>query len=133
MSLSFTMGSGGVPAGTYPARFAGIEPYTENAEKFGPGVSIRFVITEGESKGMEATRIVSQKLSPKSALAKFATAIKGSPIATGESFSFDPYVGAIGMIVVEPTESGSTRVAAFFRSPSAQPGPMAMASATEVF
>lgn len=119
MSMQFTMGTGGVPAGTYAARFAGIEPYLENQEKYGPGVSLKFVVIGGDHDGAEASRICSQKLSPKSALAKLAVAIKGAPIAPGESFSFDQYVGVLGTIVVEETDSGSTRVSAFFRSPVA--------------
>jgi len=35
MSLRFTMGSGGIPAGSYRAQFIGAEPYDENSEKRG--------------------------------------------------------------------------------------------------
>ena len=39
MSMEFTMGAGGVPAGAYQAEFIGGEPWEENAEKYGVGVS----------------------------------------------------------------------------------------------
>ncbi len=43
----FEMGSGGIPAGGYDADFAGLEPYTENVERYGaelwaPGLSKAF-------------------------------------------------------------------------------------------
>ena len=95
--------------------FAGAEPFNEHAEKFGPAISLQFRVTEGEQKGAIATRICSQKLSPKSTLAKFIIAIKGGPIATGEKIAIESLIGVRGLAVVEPTESGS-KVAAFVRT-----------------
>jgi hypothetical protein len=120
MSMEFTMGTGGVPAGNYFAEFVGAEPYLENAEKYGEGVALRFRILGGENDGAEASRICSAKLTPKSALGKFAVALKGSAIAVGEQFSFDAYKGVQGSLVAEPTEGGGTRVAYFLRQPVQQ-------------
>ena len=41
MSLSFTVGSGGVPVGSYTATFQGVEPQPENKER-GYGIGIRW-------------------------------------------------------------------------------------------
>ena len=120
--MEFTMGAGGVPAGNYYAEFVGVAPFTENAERFGEGVLLKWRVIGGEQNGQEASRICSKKVSPKSNLAKFAVALKGAPILTGERFSLDAFVGVRGQIIVEPTESGGSRVNVFLREqPSVQP------------
>ncbi len=113
--MEFVMGSGGVPVGSYKAKFAGVEEYNENNEQYGPGLSVKFEVLEGEHAGAEASRICSQKMTPKSVLGKLAVAIKGQAIERGETFSFDKYVGVTGRILVESTENGGSRVAAFIR------------------
>lgn len=117
--MEFTMGTGGVPVGAYEAEFVGAEPYTENVEKYGPGVLLKWRILDGEEHaGDETSRICSQKMSPKSALGKFAIAIKGSPIATGDTFAFACHVGVTGIVILEETDSGGTRVSTFKRHDS---------------
>ncbi|MEC8554660.1 MAG: hypothetical protein VXZ82_06605 [Planctomycetota bacterium] len=101
-----------VPAGGYPAEYVGAEPF-EN--EYGPAVKLAWKIQDGEHEGNEVSRIVSQKLSPKSNLCKFVKALKGSDIAAGEEVNLQSYVGTRGMIVVEETESGATRVGSFLK------------------
>lgn len=122
--LVFTMGSGGLPVGSYRAEFVGAEAFDDNADKYGPGVSLRWRVLEGEQAGSEVTRICSAKLTPKSALGKFGVAIKGGEIKTGEQFSFAPYAGVRGSLMVEPTDSGGSRVSVFLRD--AQPAAVAV-------
>ena len=110
------MGSGGIPVGSYNAEFMGEEPYTENTDKYGEGVSLKWKVIGGEQDGEEAGRICSKKFSPKSNLAKFAAMLKGSKIERGEPFKFDDFVGARGSIIIEETDSGSTRVGTFLRA-----------------
>ena len=132
MSLEFTMGSGGIPAGSYRAEFVGAEEYSENAEKYGPGVLLRWQVTDGPEAGNETSRICSAKMTPRTALGKFAVALKGGPIAPGESFAFGDYVGVTGNVLVEGTDSGGSRVGVFLRD--AQPSPQAtMQQAVEKF
>ncbi len=124
MAEEFIMGSGGVPVGSYRATFVGTEPFTENEDKYGPALAVKFRVNGGEFDGQEASRICGKKMSPRSALTKMATALKGSQIAPGERFSFEPLVGVTGMVLVEGTDSGSTRVATFIRDqqpPPSQP------------
>lgn len=116
MSTQFTVTASGVPAGSYNATFLGLEAYTDNAEKFGEGVLMKWKITSGEHKDSEASRICSKKFSLKTQLYKFAKALRGSDLENGESFDFAHYVGTKGMVIVEETDSGSTRVATFLKS-----------------
>jgi hypothetical protein len=106
----------GVPAGSYNATFEGVETYRENLDKFGEGIVLKFKITSGDRKGEEASRIVSKKFSIKTNLYKFAKALVGRDLVGGETFDFADHVGAKGMIVVEATDGGSTRVATFLRA-----------------
>ena len=113
----FTVSSAsGVPSGSYNATFAGIEPYSEHSEQYGEGVLLKFKISGGEHDGEEASRICSKKFSAKSNLFKFAKSLKGADLESGESFDFQDYIGTKGMIVVEETDSGSTRVSTFLKS-----------------
>lgn len=117
MSTQFTVSAaGGVPAGSYNATFAGLEPFTDNADRFGEGVLLAFRIVGGDQAGETASRICSKKFSAKSNLYKFAKALIGRDLETGESFDFADHVGAKGMIIVEETDGGSTRVATFLKS-----------------
>ena len=117
MSTQFVVSAaGGVPAGSYNAKFAGLEAYTENADRFGEGAMLTFKISGGDQDGETASRICSKKFSAKSNLYKFAKALVGRDLETGESFDFADHVGAKGMIIVEETEGGSTRVATFLKS-----------------
>jgi len=113
----FTVSAGGgVAPGSYNAIFAGLDPYTENAEKFGEGCLLRFKITSGEMKDEEGTRICSKKFSPKSNLYKFAKALVGRDLVAGESFDFADHIGVRGMIIVSETDGGSTRVETFLKA-----------------
>lgn len=119
--MEFTMQSGGLPVGSYRAEFIAAEDYLENVEKYGEAVSLQWRVLEGECGGSEVTRICSKKLTPKTALGKFAVAIKGSAIATGERFSFASYVGVRGSLLVEATDNGGSWVSVFMRDAQAQP------------
>jgi len=125
MSLEFTMGSGGLPVGSYRAEFVGAELYEENVEKYGQGVLLKWQVTDGEQNGNETTRITSAKMTPRTILGKFAVALKGSAIARDENFAFANYVGVTGNVIVEATDSGGSRVSLFMRD--AQPSPQATA------
>jgi hypothetical protein len=116
MSNQFTMGTGGLPAGSYPVRFVRCEEYNEHKDLYGPAVRLVFAVQGGDHDGEEGFAVCSAKLTPKSKLSKFATGLKGAPIATGETFDFDDHSGTEGLIVVEPTDSGGGKVVSFIRS-----------------
>jgi hypothetical protein len=114
--MEFVMKSGGIPVGNYQAEFISAEPFEDNNDKYGPGVLLRWRVIGGDHADEETSRIASAKLSPKSALGKLAVQLKGSKIESGERFQFDDFVGVKGLINVEETESGGTRVVTFLRS-----------------
>jgi hypothetical protein len=113
--MEFTVSSGGLPPGMYHAQFVGADAYTENAAQYGPGVSLKFRVVGGDHDGEEATRICSAKLTPKSTLGKFAVALKGGAIASGERYNFANFVGVAGSIIVEATDTGGSRISTFLR------------------
>ena len=66
--MKFTMREAtGLPAGSYPAKFTGAEPFEND---FGPGVKLLFEVTAGEV----GSRITSEKFSSKSNLYKVTKA-----------------------------------------------------------
>ena len=84
---------------------------------------MKWRVLEGEHANSEVTRICSMKLTPKTALGKFAVAIKGGAIDTGERFSFASYIGVRGSLLVEATDNGGSRVSVFLRDATPQPQP----------
>jgi hypothetical protein len=111
--MKFTMQeTTGVPVGGYRAEYIVAETF-EN--EYGPGVRLKWKVLDGEHTGSETSRIVSQKLSPKSNLYKFVKALKGGDIEAGEEVDLQSFAGTKGMIVVEETESKATRVASFLK------------------
>ena len=114
--MRFTMRSAGPPAGTYAAKFIKIEPFEENVELYGPAVRLAFEIASGDHAGEEASAVCSSKLSLKSNLGKYALALNGGPIEAGTEIDFDAFVGATGMIVVEETGNGGSKVTTFLKN-----------------
>ena len=112
--MKFTMSdTTGIPVGGYSAEYVGAEEFL--SDDYGPGVRLKFKVLDGEHAAAEASRICSQKLSPKSNLHKFVKSLKGSDIAAGEQVDLQSYAGTRGMIVLEETDSGATRVGSFLK------------------
>lgn len=111
MKFIVTAGEG-LPIGSYAAKFSAVEPF-EN--EYGPGVKLIFEVLQGEHQGQTSSRICSAKLSPKSNLYKFLQAFKGGKLEPGEQVDLLSFIGQTGMMVVEQTDSGSTRVGSFIR------------------
>ena len=114
--MKFTMQNGGVPAGNYQVVFVGAEAFGDASSEYGPGVLLKWRVTTGEHDGAEPRRIVSAKLSPKSNLFKFVSALKGSKPESGEEIDLESFSGTKGMAIVAETESGSTRVETFLKT-----------------
>jgi hypothetical protein len=114
--MKFTVTAGeGLPIGSYAARFTAAEPFDNGSSEYGPGVKLTFEVLQGEHQGMKASRICSVKLSPKSNLYKFLQAFKGGKLEPGEQVDLLSFVGQTGMMIVEATDGGSTRVGSFIR------------------
>jgi hypothetical protein len=115
-----TVKSGGVPAGSYTATFAGIEPQPENKEKgYAAGLRWKFTIDAGPQKGQTASRITSTSPTPKNAAGKMLTGLLGRELKEGESVDPDTLIGKRYMIVVAAGQGGGTRVEAIAAIPSA--------------
>ena len=115
MKFTATAAGSTVPAGSYDAKFKGIEEFNEG--EYGPGVRLLYEVTSGEHAGEIASRICSQKFSSKSNLFKFAGQLRGTEVSLGEDFDFAEFVGTTGKIMVETTANGeSTRVSMFLKT-----------------
>lgn len=113
MSLRIEASSSGVPEGQYQAELTAVEPFNENADKYGEAFRFVWEITEGDFEGDESSRICARKLTKKSALGKLVRSLKGSDVEKGESVDLESFIGLTGLIIVEELDSGSTRVAKF--------------------
>lgn len=111
MKFTFTEAEG-LPLGSYAAKFSAAEPFEND---FGPGVRLVFEVLQGEHQGRKSSRICSQKLSSKSNLFKFVQSLKGSKLEPGEQVDLADYIGASGMMIVEQTDSGASRVGSFIK------------------
>ncbi len=111
--MKFTVtASEGLPVGSYAARFASAEAVSN---EFGDAVKLVFEVLQGEHTGATASRFCSTKLTPKSNLFKFLTALKGGKLEPGESVDLLTFIGSTGMMIVEATDSGATRVGSFMK------------------
>lgn len=111
--MKFVMTSAsGIPAGNYPAKFVEAEGIEND---FGPGVRLTWEVLQGDHQGAKTTRIVSQKLGPKTNLFKFVSALAGRKPEAGEEIDLTAFYGLSGMVIVGDCEGGSTRVESFIR------------------
>ena len=112
--MKFVMTSAsGIPAGSYAAKFVEAEGIEND---FGPGVRLTWEVLQGDHRGAKTTRIVSQKLGPKTNLFKFVSALAGGrkPEA-GDEIDLTAFYGVSGMLIVADCEGGSTRAESFIR------------------
>ena len=104
-----TVGSGGVPVGSYTGTFAGIEPQPEHKEKgYGAGLRWKFTIDAGPQKGATASRITSLSPTPKNAAGKLLTGLLGRELKEGEQIDPDQFIGRRFMLVVAAGQGGGT-------------------------
>jgi hypothetical protein len=113
--MEFHMERGGLPAGSYQAKFLGIEEFDKHPE-FGPAVSLKFEVIAGERAGAMASRILQKKMTLQSGLGRWACGLNGGPIAVGQRFSFDDVVGIVGELTVGTKDDGTTRPESFKRT-----------------
>ena len=111
MSLQFEIVQGGstVPAGIFKMAFQTVEPTSH--DEFGPGLKFCFEVIDGEHAGEQATRITSDKPSPKNSAGRMITGIVGRSISPGENIDLAFYVGKKYLVQVEDAKGGGTRIA----------------------
>ena len=112
--MAFTMKAAGVPVGQYRAKFSSWEASTH--AEYGERVLFEFEVLDGKEKGNKATRFCSAKMTPKSALTKLARGLAGKSFEPGDEFDPDQFVGDEYLVIVEETDSVSTRVASVLKA-----------------
>ncbi|NLF73189.1 MAG: hypothetical protein GX575_29485 [Candidatus Anammoximicrobium sp.] len=108
LEFEITVGGGCVPAGFYRATFEGVEA-TEH-EEFGPGLRFIWEVIGGEHAGEKATRITSDKPTPKNAAGRMIAGLTGQTLKPRVRIDLAPSVGQEYLLQVEETPNGSTRV-----------------------
>lgn len=107
MSIILKVSAGGVPAGSYLARFVGLETTTND---IGEGLRWIFEVTAGPHTGAKASRITSPSPTLKNACGKMLAGVTGRGLAPEESVNLDAFLGRIYLVVVVNTDSGATRI-----------------------
>lgn len=105
MKLQVT--SGGVPAGSYIARFVGVEPTTS---KIGEGLKWVWEVTSGPHAGAKVSRITDTKPTLKNACGRMLAGVMGKALSDGDVADPAVFVGKSYCVIVGPSESGATRV-----------------------
>jgi hypothetical protein len=107
MSIVLKVSAGGVPAGSYLAKFVGVEA-TNN--EYGDGLRWVFEVVNGPNKGAKTSRITSQAPTPKNACGKMLGGITGKTLTPGEDINLDSFIGKTYLVMVINTDGGGTRI-----------------------
>ena len=108
LEFEVTVGGGCVPAGFYRAKFVGVES-TEH-EEYGPGLKFVWEVGGSEHAGEQATRITSDKVTPKNAAGRMIAGLTGQTLKPRAKIDLAPCVGREYLLQVEETPNASTRV-----------------------
>ena len=104
--MKLSLSTGGVPAGSYVARFLGVEPTEPN--QFGAGFRWKFEVVTGPHAGARVSRITGTKPTLKNQCGKMLIGVSGKS-ALGEEIDLNAYVGRNYLIVVvQRSEGGSS-------------------------
>jgi hypothetical protein len=95
-----------LPAGVYPAMFAKI---AEQSNDNGTFWMLTFVVENGDL-GIEITATTSPRITPKTKMGKWLTALLGHSVEVGEEVNFNDLIGAPVQIVVSINEAGYSRI-----------------------
>src|SRR5262245_15571090 len=115
MKLKVSAGSG-PPAGSYVARFEGVEQ-TQH-ETYGEGLRWKFKVLQGPQAGQLASRTTGLKPSAKNGCGKVLAGLVGRALDLDEEIDIVQYVGRTYLIVVQAGEKGGTRVEAVIAAPT---------------
>ena len=108
--------SGGVPEGSYLAKFTKVEP-TTNA--LSDGLKWTWEITSGPSSGQTSSSTSSDSPSAKNRCGKIVSGMLGKTLPNGEELDTNSLIGQIFLIVVRKSESGGTYVDSVTKAPTA--------------
>ena len=104
--MKLTLSSGGVPAGSYLAKFVGVEASEPN--QYGEGLRWRFEVANGPHAGTKITRTTGVTPTLKNKCGQFLIGVTGKS-ALGEEIDLSAYAGRTYLIVVvQRPEGGSS-------------------------
>jgi hypothetical protein len=108
MDIRLMIPTGGVPAGSYMARFVGIEAWSD--DYYGDAVRWQFEVLSDPHKGAKISRFTSANPTLTNSCGKILAGIIGKPLTPGEGIDANAYTGKNYLIAVVDTEFGGTRV-----------------------
>jgi hypothetical protein len=108
--------AGGVPAGSYHAKFLGVEVVNN---EYGDGLRWNFQITVGDYAGRNVSRTTAKNPTTRNTCGTLLSGIAGKPLTIDAEFEVAAYVGKTYLVVVNEGQTGSTRVDAVTQLPTA--------------
>lgn len=105
------IGSGGIPPGSYKARFTGA---TKASSDYGDALKFAWEVVDGPLAGSTASRMVSGKPTPGNNAGKLIAALTGGAATAGQKVRLSDCIGRIFVIDVRATASGGSRVETCF-------------------
>jgi hypothetical protein len=105
----FNVQPGGVPPGTYRARFLGVEDTTH--VEYGAGLRFVFQVLTGDYAGQKTSRITATAVTPRNSAGRMIAGLLGRELTPGEDVDPDELVGREYFVEVETAQNGATRVA----------------------
>ena len=103
--MKLTLSKGGVPAGSYVAKFVGVEPSEPN--QYGPCIRWNFEVVTGPHAGTKLGRPTGTKPTIKNKCGQFLIGLSGKSVL-GEEIDLSQYVGKNYLIVVVNRPEGGT-------------------------
>jgi hypothetical protein len=107
---------GGVPEGTYLAKFVAMEPTTNS---YGEGVKWRWEIVGGAQAGQYASCTTSPNPSARNSCGRIVSGMLGKSLNTGDEHDLAGLVGKTFLIVVRKGVTGGTYVESVTQAPVA--------------
>lgn len=107
---------GGVPEGTYLAKFVAMEPTTNS---FGDGVKWHWEIVGGPQAGQRASCTTSPQPSARNSCGRIVSGMLGKSLTTGDEYDLAPLVGQTFLVVVRKGATGGTYVESCTKAPVA--------------
>jgi hypothetical protein len=120
--MILTVTTGGLPPGTYMAKFSRVEA-TRHAE-FGDGMRWVFGVAQGPLTGQETSRVTGPTPTARNGCGRILAGIVGRELQPGETIDPASYIGRDYIVVVQSAEGGGSRVETVVPTPTAGSGTM---------
>ncbi len=105
--MKLKVSSGGVPKGTYLAKFVSVESITND---YGPGLTWKWEVLRGPHAGQSVGRITTPTPTAKNACGKILSGLLGKSLSVDEEVDLSLLVGKAYLVVVVETDRGGSKV-----------------------